>query len=120
MTHAFCGPRVRVARWAVGARSAAFNRSRGAVAAARLASLALAGCHRSEEGVQPSAARDTVAPRVTPAVRFTKVVAKPLPQTLDISGTLAADETSEVATQVAGAVVKVAVDVGSRVKKGDP
>ncbi|WP_437969569.1 efflux RND transporter periplasmic adaptor subunit [Sorangium sp. So ce260] len=53
-------------------------------------------------------------------MRFGKVTARPLAQTLDISGTLVADETSEVATQVAGLVVSVGVDVGSRVKKGDP
>ncbi|WP_437757953.1 efflux RND transporter periplasmic adaptor subunit [Sorangium sp. So ce1389] len=53
-------------------------------------------------------------------MRFGKVTARPLAQTLDISGTLVADETSEVATQVAGSVISVEVDVGSRVKKGDP
>jgi RND family efflux transporter MFP subunit len=122
MTHVFCRPQVRTARWTGGARSAAFNRSLAAAVAGLLASLAafsLTACHRPEEGAQPSAARDTTA-REKPTVHFAKVVARPLPQTLDISGTLAADETSEVATQLAGAVVRVAIDVGSRVKKGDP
>lgn len=123
MTHPSCGPERRIARWAFGARSAASNHSRAAVIAALLAALAvptLTGCRRPEADAQPSPARDTAAPRQKPAVHFGKVTARPLAQTLDISGTLGADETSEVATQVGGLVVSVAVDVGSRVKKGDP
>ncbi|WP_231864747.1 MULTISPECIES: efflux RND transporter periplasmic adaptor subunit [Sorangium] len=80
----------------------------------------LTGCRRPEADAQPSPARDTAAPRQKPAVRFGKVTVRPLAQTLDISGTLVADETSEAATQVGGLVVSVAVDVGARVKKGDP
>ncbi|WP_437769465.1 efflux RND transporter periplasmic adaptor subunit [Sorangium sp. So ce281] len=80
----------------------------------------LTGCRRPEADAQPSPARDTAAPRQKPAVHFGKVTARPLAQTLDISGTLVADETSEAATQIGGLVVSVAVDVGSRVKKGDP
>lgn len=120
MKHHSCGPELRVARWAGGASGAALTRSRAAVFAALLAALAVAGCKRPAEGAQPSPAHDTATPREKPAVRFEKVIARQLPQTLDISGTLAADETSEVATQVSGLVVNVAVDVGSRVKKGDP
>ncbi|WP_437800262.1 efflux RND transporter periplasmic adaptor subunit [Sorangium sp. So ce693] len=80
----------------------------------------LTACKRPEADAQPSPARDTAAPRQKPAVHFGKVTARPLAQTLDISGTLVADETSEAATQVGGLVVSVAIDVGSRVKKGDP
>ncbi|WP_438042526.1 efflux RND transporter periplasmic adaptor subunit [Sorangium sp. So ce128] len=80
----------------------------------------LTGCRRPEADAQPSPARDTAAPRQKPAVHFGKVIARPLAQTLDVSGTLVADETSEAATQIGGLVVSVAVDVGSRVKKGDP
>ncbi|WP_441288169.1 efflux RND transporter periplasmic adaptor subunit [Sorangium sp. KYC3313] len=80
----------------------------------------MTGCRRPEADAQPSPARDTAAPRQKPAVHFGKVTARPLAQTLDISGTLVADETSEAATQIGGLVVSVAVDVGSRVKKGDP
>jgi RND family efflux transporter MFP subunit len=42
-----------------------------------------------------------------------------VPASLELSGTLAADETSEVASSTGGVVVKIAVDVGDRVKKGD-
>ncbi|AUX40742.1 RND transporter [Sorangium cellulosum] len=123
MKHSACGHELPIARWATGARSAASHHSRAALFAALLAALAaptLTACRNSEAGAQPSAARDAAAPREKPAVRFAKVVSRPMPQTLDISGTLGADETSEVATQVAGAVLSVNVDVGSRVKKGDP
>lgn len=123
MTHPPCGPERHIARWALGARSAASNHSRAALVAALLAALAvptLTACKRPEADAQPSPARDTAAPRQKPAVHFGKVTARPLAQTLDISGTLVADETSEAATQVGGLVVSVAIDVGSRVKKGDP
>ena len=123
MTHPPCGPERRIARWPFGARSAVSNHSRAAVVAALLGALAvptLTACRRPEADAQPSPARDTAAPRQKPAVHFGKVTARPLAQTLDISGTLVADETSEAATQVGGLVVSVAVDVGSRVKKGDP
>ncbi|WP_437637821.1 efflux RND transporter periplasmic adaptor subunit [Sorangium sp. So ce854] len=123
MTHPSCGPERRVARSAIGARRAASNHPRAALLAALLAALAaptLTACRSSDADTQPSPARDTAAPREKPAVRFGKVTARGLAQTLDISGTLVADETSEVATQVAGLVLSVGVDVGSRVKKGDP
>ncbi|RYE81406.1 MAG: efflux RND transporter periplasmic adaptor subunit [Myxococcales bacterium] len=42
-----------------------------------------------------------------------------LAQSIELSGTLAADETSEVASLVAGQVLKVNVDVGTKVKKGE-
>lgn len=53
------------------------------------------------------------------SVRFEKAVERKVPPTVSASGTLAADETSEVAAPGPGVVVKVEVDVGSRVKKGD-
>lgn len=121
MTHPSCGPERPIARRVFGARSVASNHSRAALVAALLAALAvptLTACRNSDAGTQP--ARDTAAPREKPAVRFGKVTTRPLAKTLDVSGTLVADETSEVATQVAGLVLSVAVDVGSRVKKGDP
>lgn len=97
----------------------------GIVSAAVLASvtLSLGGCHRSEEAdTRPDALR--VAPAASntpkPPVKFEAIESKALPPTLDVSGTLAADESSDVATQVAGVASKLLVDVGSKVKKGDP
>ena len=53
------------------------------------------------------------------SVRFVKVESRKLAPVLEISGTLDPDEKSEVAAQFGGAVKSVAVDVGTRVKKGD-
>ncbi|MDI3285505.1 efflux RND transporter periplasmic adaptor subunit [Polyangium sp. 15x6] len=54
-----------------------------------------------------------------PAVKFAKVTERKLSPTLELTGTLAADETSEVAAATSGIVTKVVIDVGTRVKKGD-
>lgn len=75
-------------------------------------------CQRgTPEGAKPVAASTDQAP--VPVVHFKKIVEAKLPPTLAGSGTLAADETSEVAAPSSGVVIKVEVDVGSRVKKGD-
>jgi RND family efflux transporter MFP subunit len=120
MTTLLRGPERHVALRAPGARGVALHNPRAAVVAVLLAALGIAACQRPEEGAKPAAVNETAGPREKPAVRFDKVASRALAQTLDVSGTLAADETSEVASQISGAVVKVAVDVGSRVKKGDP
>lgn len=82
-------------------------------------SIATASCKKgsAEEKAQP--APDTAVATAAAAVRFTKIVERRVAPTLEASGTLGADESSEVASPVAGVVVKVEVDVGSRVKKGD-
>jgi RND family efflux transporter MFP subunit len=54
-----------------------------------------------------------------PSVRFAKTSEKTLAPTLEVSGTLAAEEQSEVASATSGICTKVEVDVGVRVKKGD-
>jgi RND family efflux transporter MFP subunit len=78
------------------------------------------GCSRSSP---PPPASSVVAGASSASasvpVRFAKVESRMLPRTLEVSGTLDADERSEVAAQTGGAVVKVEVDVGSRVKEGD-
>jgi RND family efflux transporter MFP subunit len=80
--------------------------------------VAGAGCKRPAEAEKAQPAAET-ADSAAQTVRFAKVTERRLPATLAASGTLAADETSEVAAPGAGVVVKVEVDVGSRVKKGD-
>jgi RND family efflux transporter MFP subunit len=75
---------------------------------------------------KPAAATESAQPATDTAVQtaietsFVKVTERKVQATLEASGTLAADEMSEVASATAGIVVKVEVDVGSRVKKGDP
>jgi RND family efflux transporter MFP subunit len=76
-----------------------------------------AGCKRpAEKQDQASLTNDVAA---VPSVRFTKISERSLPPTLQASGSLAPDESSEVAAPGSGLVVSVEVDVGSRVKKGD-
>lgn len=90
------------------------------VVALTAGSLTLAGCHKKkDDALGADTSPVTAAPKVLPQVRFARSEARNLPQTVELSGSLAADETSEVASQVAGVVAKVNIDVGSRVKKGD-
>lgn len=79
--------------------------------------LVLAACKKPED--QKKLGADVVEQSAAVATRFQKAVERKLPPTVSASGTLAADETSEVAAPGPGVVVKVEVDVGSRVKKGD-
>lgn len=82
----------------------------------------LASCKRGgaeDEEAQPAPATETAPPTQAIPVRFAKITERKLPPTFEASGTLVADETSEVASQGTGVVVSVEVDVGSRVKKGD-
>jgi len=76
------------------------------------------GCKR---GAPPSPTPDSSATSTEKPidVRFGKVEMRKLPRTLEVSGTLDADERSEVASQAAAVVTEIKVDVGSRVKKGD-
>lgn len=84
-----------------------------------LVTLALAPACKRGEANREKPASEVVEQVSVPTVRFQKSVERKLPPTLTTSGTLAADETSEVASPGPGVVVKVEVDVGSRVKKGD-
>jgi RND family efflux transporter MFP subunit len=97
------------------------SRSHAAVAAVVAMAVASFGCSRSSAGSPPPPASSaaTGASSASAPIRFSKVEARTLPRTLEVSGTLDADERSEVAAQTGGAVVKVEVDVGSRVKEGD-
>ena len=96
-------------------------RSRTTLGALLLVSAALsaAGCKKPAPSTNASAAADTAAAGAIEAP-FVQVVGRKLPATLEASGTLVADETSEVAAATGGIVTKVLVDVGTRVKKGDP
>lgn len=75
------------------------------------------GCNK--KAPEATASTDTPVERVPVATKFDKAQVKMLEMSIELSGTLAAAETSEVAALVPGAVTKVNVDVGSRVKKGD-
>ncbi|MEP7120539.1 MAG: efflux RND transporter periplasmic adaptor subunit [Byssovorax sp.] len=82
---------------------------------------AMEGCKRPDaagDGKPEAAAQAEVA--AIPAAHFARVTERRLPATLEASGTLAADETSEVASPGSGVCTSVEIDVGSYVKKGDP
>jgi RND family efflux transporter MFP subunit len=80
--------------------------------------LLVPACKRAD-ATKDKPAADTALAAAPIEARFAKVTERKLPPTIAASGTLAADETSEVASPGPGVVVKVEVDVGSRVKKGD-
>lgn len=82
------------------------------------AALGAVACKKTPTPPGPEPAASAATAQAL-AVRFAKVESKKLPPVLEISGTLDPDEKSEVAAQFAGAVKSVAVDVGTRVKKGD-
>lgn len=92
--------------------------SRTVVALAALGLVVASGCKKPPPAPtpDPTAGSQTKGPVAT---RFVKVESRRLPRALEVSGTLDADERSEVAASAPGTVLKVAVDVGSRVKKGD-
>lgn len=80
---------------------------------------ALVGCKRPDAGDgKPEAAAQAEVVAV-PSAHFARITERTLPATLEASGTLAADETSEVASPGSGVCTSVEIDVGSHVKKGD-
>ena len=80
--------------------------------------IATPGCGKKNTDDKSKAAAETTT-RAAPTVRFAKVEEKLLAPTLEVSGSLVADESSEVASATAGICTKVNIDVGARVKKGD-
>ena len=86
----------------------------GAALAAALALGALPAC--KAKAVTEQAVIETPAV----AVPLVVAVAKSTPQTLLISGTVEADDASDVTADAAGKVIALMVDDGDRVKKGDP
>jgi len=80
--------------------------------------LALSGCHGAS-GTQ--AAVHTADEELTTTAPATATAqAREVPATLDVSGTLLADEESHVSPIVPGRVVEVLVERGSVVAEGDP
>jgi RND family efflux transporter MFP subunit len=84
------------------------------------AATVLGGCKKSD-ATPEGRAEASPAQSATPAVSatFAKVESRTVAPRLEVSGTLDPDERSEVASQTNGTVLSVAVDIGSRVKKGD-
>jgi membrane fusion protein (multidrug efflux system) len=79
--------------------------------------VALAGvaaCKQSKAGGNDAAAEQTVA------VQLTTAKPMPTPDRITLTGTVVADESSDVAADIAGKVVAVLVERGQEVKQGDP
>lgn len=90
-----------------------------AIALVSIPAASLVGCKRPEaQGKAEATAQAEVAS--IPGAHFAKITERTLPATLEASGTLAADEMSEVASPGSGVCTSVEIDVGSHVKKGDP
>jgi RND family efflux transporter MFP subunit len=106
--------------------------SPGVWAAVALAAVSLGqGCGGAEPGA-PGAVRDAVATTAptggaqppaaagTPRdIRVAQATTGRLPRTVQVSGTLAADEQVALAMKVAGRIDAMPVDLGSRVHRGD-
>lgn len=103
-------------------RTGLFTTRSSLLALAIAGSALLPACSKASDTsatADPAKATPSADARKPINVRFVRPEPKLLPQTIELSGSLAADETSEVASPVAGVVTKVNVDVGTRVKKGD-
>lgn len=87
--------------------------------------LLLAGCGRSESKADAKAANGNEAPAGTAAeaapvaVTTAKAVAREVPSYIQATGSLIAEESSDVAPQTSGQVVATPVGVGAFVKQGE-
>jgi cobalt-zinc-cadmium efflux system membrane fusion protein len=104
------------------------NRPRGTILAIFLLAL-VAGCGRGTAGrepVQPATGADpalfTVASQQLSQLRIARVRAVSWTAEVATTGTVDwdADHTTQVITQVSGPIARIAVDLGYRVKAGDP
>lgn len=81
-------------------------------------SVFLVSCGRSK--VQPNQQKDGAAPAVPVVVQVSTApaISRQLPRFFEATGSLAADEQTDVAPTVAGKVIAIGVDLGSYVKQG--
>jgi RND family efflux transporter MFP subunit len=86
-----------------------------------VAGALLAGCQR--DSAVSAAAQSRPAPQAAPAPRPVKVAparSETVARSVEAIGTLAADEQVVLGTKVTGRLREIAVDLGSRVQKGQP
>ncbi len=83
-----------------------------------LGALGLFGCR----GEHPAAAQDKPKAQAPPAreVRVVPAGERALPRTVTTTGTLAAEDQVTLSAKVAGRVERIDVDLGSRVRRGQP
>lgn len=94
-------------------------RARVTLLVAAVLMITAPGCGKKNAEDKSKTAAESTTRATVPTVHFGKVEEKMLAPTLEVSGSLAADESSEVASATAGICTKVSIDVGARVKKGD-
>ncbi|HEY9404465.1 MAG TPA: efflux RND transporter periplasmic adaptor subunit [Pyrinomonadaceae bacterium] len=80
-------------------------------------SLLASGCGRSAESKNKQAAAANATPEVV-QVSTAAAITRELPRYTEATGSLAADEQTDVAPNVSGRVVAVGVDLGSYVQRG--
>jgi RND family efflux transporter MFP subunit len=97
---------------------ARLSRSAALALVAGLALPLAAGCKKPDAQPTTDTAKDQGATAAI-AVHVGKVEQRTLPRRHSVSGTLDADEQSELAAQASGTVLAVNVELGTRVKKGD-
>jgi multidrug efflux pump subunit AcrA (membrane-fusion protein) len=82
-------------------------------------SLFLTSCGGAGSKASPGKAAPAKAGETTPiAVTTTKVIAHEVPSYIQTTGSLVADETSDVSSQVSGQVIATPVNVGAFVRQG--
>ena len=80
-------------------------------------SVLLSACNGSRSAAQPRNANATPSPEVV-QVTTAAAITRDLPRFVEATGSLNADEQTDVAPTVSGKVVSISVDLGSYVQKG--
>ncbi len=101
-----------------GLRAASTATLLGGVAISLALGLSLAGCKKADQA-GPTDDKASASDSAPIAIHVGKVEEKTLPRRHTVSGTLDADEESELAAQASGTVLAVNADIGTRVKRGD-
>jgi RND family efflux transporter MFP subunit len=87
-----------------------------AVAVLAVSLVVLAGCSQQAEKTVKAEASKVVAPR---EVTVAAAELKPLDRTVDVTGSLAPEDTVTLSSEVSGRVAQIRFDFGQNVRKGD-
>lgn len=90
-------------------------RVRSLLAVSAIVVVALAACHDDSSS---AAAQEGKADQAPKRVRTARVEARPLPKSVQVNGTLDAYEKATIGAKVPGRVQLLAVDLGTRVRRG--
>src|SRR5205085_7497246 len=87
------------------------------VSAFIIIAILLSACNGSRSAAQPKSANASPTPEVV-QVTTAAAITRDLPRFVEATGSLNADEQTDVAPTVSGKVLSVGVDLGSYVQKG--